>query len=127
ECLERLAAYARTRLRWVSELARLVSERPLAAQESMPAAETPVSVSSTIFSLSGPALSWRACRSLLGQAAAKTREQAWLVRRAPVHSAPGVEYWSESRQVREPERLVLPRPFGGTPRSVAQPQNVPVI
>ena len=92
----------------------------------MRAAETRAFVSSTIFFLLAPALPWRASRSLPTQVAAKIFEQAWLVRRAPIHSAPAVVLHFGSGRVWGPDRLVLLPSFAGTPRSVVQWQHVPV-
>src|SRR5437870_7503407 len=104
----------------VSDLARLVSARSLAELEWMPAVETRAFVSSTIFFLLVTALPWRASDSLLTQAAAKTLRQAWLVRRAPIHSRGAVVLRFGSGRVRGPDRPVLLRSFAGTPRSVVQ-------
>ena len=47
--------------------------------------------------------------------------RVWLVRRAPIHSARAVVLRLVSGQVwGSDRRLVLLRPFGDTPRSVAQ-------
>src|SRR5215831_3872421 len=121
-----VAAYARMQLQSVSGLARLVFERPLALQEWKPAAVTRVFVSfpSYLSVMGSPSL---ASRSWPIQAAEKTFEQAWLVRRAPIHSVQAVALRSDSRRVSGPDRLVaLLRSFAGTPRSAAQWAHVPV-
>src|SRR5207244_6266168 len=118
ERLERLAACARTQPRTASDLARPLSDRPLAAPESMLVVETRVFVSFLVY-LSVTALAWPACRSSLTQVA-KTLEQAWLVRHALIHSRRAVVARWDSIQVWGLELLGLLRLFAGCPRAVAR-------
>src|SRR5207247_6170177 len=102
------------------DLARLVSARLLAAQGSLPVAETRAFVSCPSYLLA-MALVSPVCCSLPTGATGKMPGRAGLVRRAPIHSARAVvlrlvagQVWGSDR------RLLLLLPFGDTPRSVAQ-------
>ena len=102
----------------VSDLARLVSERPLVEVDLMPAVEIQAFVS-FLFCLSVTAPAWPAYRSSLTQAA-RTSEQPWPVRRALIHSRPAaVSRWKPT-QVWQPERLGTLRLFADCPRAVAR-------
>src|ERR1041385_3756560 len=105
-------------------LARLASERSLAAPEStLSAVETGAAVS-FLFYLSVTALAWPAYCSSQSKVA-KTSEQASLAQRVLIHFPPAaVSHW-KPRQASEPGRLGPQRLFAGNQRGVAQWLCVP--